>query len=485
MTIARAVPQRAVLTAVLVLGMSTPDAVSLRAQTPAGAAELRTEVEAQYEVTPITGGVGLLPRVSGRGFALIELRGGTVVIDGNPEPQSAQALATALGADAAVILRLMYLDAAAQRAVLGLPVLSVSEAAAPAPGAAIEPVETLDAIEPVTPVVEDVASDRPVRERRLVRRDIVAFGGREHVMVDERVRGDVIVIGGSLLVDGEVLGDITVVGGTVEFGPEAIARRDVTIIGGRLRRDPGARFLRGVNEVRFDMIDLDFADFGWFPRIRLPWPSMQFFRSLDLVGTLVRFVFLGLLGSVVLLVSAGSSERVARRVALEPFKAGFVGVLAQLLFGPLLVTGMVLLVITIIGIPLLILVPVVVVLALVVMLLGFTGVAQGIGQLLGDGEGHGHRSAFFLFWLGLVIVMIPTFFGEALGLVPGPWGFFAVMLSIVGFVVEYVAWTTGLGAVILNRLGGEPAPPLPPIQEASVETSPTPDLPPDLSDNAV
>ena len=486
MTIARVVPLRAFLTAVVVLGMSTLDAVSLRAQTPAGAEELRAEVEAQYEVTPITGGVGLLPRDSDRGFALIELRGGTVVFDGNPQPQSAEALAAALGADAAVILRLMYLDTAAQRAVLGLPVLSVSESTTPVPGAA--PIDPVEPVEPVLPVVEDDESDTPARERRLVRRDIVAFGGREHVMVDERVRGDVVVIGGRLLVDGEVLGDITVVGGSVEFGPEAIARRDVTIVGGRLRRDPGARFLRGVNEVRFDMIDLDFADFGGLPRIRLPRPSMQFFRSLDLVGALMRFAFFGLLGSVVLLVSAGSSERVARRVALEPVKAGFVGFLAQLLFVPLLVTGIILLVITIIGIPLLILVPVVLVGALVVMVLGFTGVAQGLGQLLGGGEGHGHRSVFVLFWLGLTIVMIPTLFGEALGLMPGPWGFFAVMLGIIGFVVEYVAWTTGVGAVILNRLGGEPAPPPPPIPEP-VEAPPTPDLPtqlpPDLSDDPV
>jgi len=368
--------------------------------------------------------------------------------------------------------------------------LSVSESAAPAPGAStVEPVEAPDAIGPVGPVVEDVESDRPERERRLVRRDIVAFGGREHVMVDERVRGDVIVFGGSLLVDGEVLGDITVVGGGVEFGPEAIARRNVTVVGGRLRRDPGARFLRGVNEVRFDMIDFDFADFGGLPRIRMPWLSRQFFRSLDLVGTLVRFAFLGLLGSVVLLVAAGSSERVARRVALEPVKAGFVGVLAQLLFFPLLVTGIILLVITIIGIPPLLLVPVVIVGAAVVMVLGFTGVAQGIGQLLGGGEGYGHRSAFVLFWLGLAIVMIPTFFGEALGRMPGPWGFFAVMLLFVGFVVEYVAWTTGLGAVILNRLGGEPVPPLPPAPDAPLETPPPTDLPPtdlpDLSDKAV
>ena len=89
----------------------------------------------------------------------------------------------------------------------------------------------------------------------------------------------------------------------------------------------------------------------------------------------MRCAFFGLLGSVVLLVAAESSERVARRVALEPVKAGFVGFLAQLLFLPLLVTGILMLVVTIIGMPLL--GRVVLVGTLVVMVLGLTGVAQG------------------------------------------------------------------------------------------------------------
>ena len=54
------------------------------------------------------------------------------------------------------------------------------------------------------------------------------------------------------------------------------------------------------------------------------------------------------------------------------------------------------------------------------------------------------------------------------------------MLGIVGFVVEYVAWTAGMGAVILNRFGGEPAVvagPSSPIPESPYETPPTTDLP--------
>ena len=421
-------------------------AVPLQAQPPAGPDSLRQEIEAEYRVTSSSSGVVLLPRNGERGIALIELRGDRVYLDGNG-PVSAQRLAAALGAEAALLLRLTSLDPEAQRSVLGLPPLAAADVAALVP--ASEPVEPSAATGPGTPapgvLVSDDAGER-TRDRRVVRRDIVRFGGHVHVAADERVRGDVVVIGGSLRVDGEVSRDITVIGGSATFGPEAIARRDVTIVGGRLTRDPGARFDRGVNEVNFNMVDLDFGGFDGWPNMRLPRPSAQVYRSMDLMGSFIRFAFFGLLGSVVLLVAGGSSERVAERVTLEPVKAGFVGFLAQLLFVPLLLTGILLLVVTIIGIPLLALVPVVLVGAMVVLMLGFTGVAQGVSRLFASGG----QSALVLFWVGLVLLMTPTLFGEALELMGDSFGLFAVILGVTGFVVEYVAWTAGAGAVILN-----------------------------------
>ena len=465
MTIARAVPRQTSL-AVSLLLLCISQGASLQAQ-PAGPESLRADIEARYQVAPIGGGIGLLPRLGDRGISLIELRVDGVYLDGDG-PLSPQRLAVDLGPDASLILRLTDLDRATQRSVLGLAALTDAESAEIVP-----PAEPTPPIEPTPPAFPAEPTPEAESDGRVVRGDIFRWGGRVHVPAGELRRGEIVIIGGSLEVDGEVQGEIVVIGGSAEFGPEAVARRDVTIVGGRLTRDPGARFLRSVND--FSIIDFDFdnVDFS------MPWWSGQFFGSRwqDLGAWLMRFAFFGLLGSIVLLISAGSAERVARRVALEPVKAGFVGLLAQLLFLPLLVTGIVLLVITIIGIPLLILVPVVLVGALVVMVLGFTGVAQSVGQRFGGGAGGG--SVFVVFWLGLLFVMIPTLVGEALGLVP--WlGIFAVMLGIVGFVVEYVAWTAGMGAVILNRFGGEPAVvagPSSPIPESPYETPPTTDLP--------
>ena len=143
--------------------------------------------------------------------------------------------------------------------------------------------------------------------------------------------------------------------------------------------------------------------------------------------------------------------------------------------------GTILLVVTIVGIPLLVLVPVVLLGAGLVMVLGFTGAAQGVGGLL---FGDGRRSLFVLFWAGLLLVMLPTLFGESLALVGGPLGFVALLLGITGFAVEYLAWTTGMGAVILNQFGGALPVAPPPVPETptppDVEPAPPesgPDLP--------
>ena len=166
---------------------------------------------------------------------------------------------------------------------------------------------------------------------------------------------------------------------------------------------------------------------------------------------------------------------------LQRYKRRVFGVIGRLVQDPGVAEELAQETFLIIGIPLLVLVPVVLVGVLVPMVLGFTGVAQRVGELFGGGAGQGPRSAFVLFWLGLAIVMTPTLLGEALGLIPGLSGVFAVVLGVSGFVVEYVAWTTGVGAVILNRFGGEPAAvggaPPPPIPEPPAETPPTPDYP--------
>ena len=101
-----------------------------------------------------------------------------------------------------------------------------------------------------------------------------------------------------------------------------------------------------------------------------------------LTGTLVRTALLVLLTALVMFVARTPVEQVADRVAAEPVKSWVVGFLAEILFVPVLVMTIVVLAISIIGIPLLLLVPVAIVEGIIVMLVGFTGVAYHLGRLM-------------------------------------------------------------------------------------------------------
>ena len=89
-----------------------------------------------------------------------------------------------------------------------------------------------------------------------------------------------------------------------------------------------------------------------------------------------------LLATLVLLLAPRAVQRVEWAVFTQPWKSVIVGLLAQLFFVPLLVIVVVVLAVSIIGIPLLVLVPFGVLAFFVALLLGFTGAASGLARLV-------------------------------------------------------------------------------------------------------
>ena len=100
-------------------------------------------------------------------------------------------------------------------------------------------------------------------------------------------------------------------------------------------------------------------------------------------GRVARFGILCLLTALVVLFGRPYVERASEQAWNEPLKAGAIGVLAQILFLPVLIITCVVLVVTIIGIPLLFLIPFIILGLALVGLVGFTGVAYRLGGVLG------------------------------------------------------------------------------------------------------
>lgn len=354
------------------------------------------------------------------------------------------------------MLQLSYLDPQARRSLADVRQPSAApsvSAMQPAPGAPPPPGPDVD------------SDDRPApRARR--RDDIVRIGGSVSVAADETVHGDVVVIGGSATIDGQIVGELVVVGGSAKLGPQADIRRDVTVVGGGLERDPKAIIRGKVQEVGFG--GGPWRGGEWIGRERWGWdPIGEFCPIARLTGTLVRIALLVLLTALVMFVARRPVEQIADRVASDPVKSWIVGFLAEILFVPVLVMTVVVLAISIIGIPLLLLVPVAIVAGILVLLVGFTGVAYHLGRLLQYRVDALRARPYAAAVAGIAMILSPLLLARLLGMTGVAGGITWTLVS-VGLVLEYMVWTTGLGAAALVRFGRQT--PAQPVSQTMIAT---------------
>ena len=196
-------------------------------------------------------------------------------------------------------------------------------------------------------------------------------------------------------------------------------------------------------------------------------------------------IMLLLFACLVLLLGRKPLERMERKVATEPWKAGLVGLLSQILIVPLFIVVLLVLVISIIGIPLLLLLPFAILGLILLAFMGFCAVALRIGRLLEDRFGWTLASPYLVLILGIAAISVWSLVADLLDFAGGWLWFFVVMFAIFGALVKYLAWTVGFGAAVLTRFGtaegwgGQAAPPAPAGPEPSspapppVEPAPT------------
>jgi len=410
--------------------------------------QLRERAERRFQVMEVRRGMILVPKSESARARTIDINDGQVAVDG--APLTGRELRERLGDDADLVVQLSFLDAAARRAFFAeAPAAPVPPAPAAAPARPEAP--------PSSPREEgwsEVGRYRHGGAR-------VRLGGDVTVAEDEAIGDDVVAILGSARVDGRVDGNVVAVAGSIRLGPKANVRGDVTAVGGSVERADGTVVAGQINEIRIGTPTFGpivnfrpWRDWHWFgDTVRYP-----FSGSIDLVATLVRVGLVGLLAALIVAVLPAPVRRVSDRVAAEPWRSGFVGLAAQLLFVPLLVITVVVLAVSIIGIPLLLLVPFGLLAAAIALVMGFAGAACAVGQWIGRRAGSGTPGLLVSLVVGLAVVFALTIIVKFLAVAGLPAGLILGSVLAVGFLAEYIAWTVGLGGVLLTRFGRRDAP---------------------------
>jgi hypothetical protein len=296
----------------------------------------------------------------------------------------------------------------------------------------------------------------------------IAIGQDVRIERDEEVSEAVVVVGGNLHIDGRVRDGVFVAGGDVHLASTADVRGDLVVAGGKLTREPGARQLGSVSYVSFG---------EWWRTNTWWWPTIRFGevgRWWSLFGTVARISVLGLLMLIMVALGRAAVARTGRAAFAEPGRSFLIGLAAEIFFVPFLVVAAVGLVITIIGIPFVaVLMPIAVLLLVFAFVLGFTSLSCRLGEWVEDRLGWQPGNAFVATAIGFVILLAPTLIARFADFAPfgSP---LAYALLAVGFAVEFIAWTIGLGAAIITGLGRWYTVPPPIVHHPAPPSQPSP-----------
>jgi hypothetical protein len=291
----------------------------------------------------------------------------------------------------------------------------------------------------------------------------VHIGGNVFVGENERV-GKAVAVFGRAEVNGIVDHEVVAIGGDVVLGPKAMVRGDVFSVGGTVRTAQGAYV--GGNTGQLQMSPHDFKlmlpdDGEMTVAFKPDWPRIA---RIAFVTDLMRNLFWFVVCALLIAVSPRAVGRARERAGASPISAFAVGLLAELLILPVVAFLAVVLSISVVGIPLLALLPVLLLMFAMAMAVGFTGVASGLGSRL-----VGRATPVGALVFGLALIWGVGAIGHWMWAVNrGTFGW-GIVLMAIGFFIEYVACTLGVGAALMSwsanrRRRQAPAPTAAPIQ---------------------
>ena len=263
-----------------------------------------------------------------------------------------------------------------------------------------------------------------------------------HLPANQVATRPVIVLGGAATIDGRMEDDLIVIGGPLRINSTAQIHANVVSVGGEVILSDGAQVTGEIQDVSIIWTELRCVLRDWLWDVDRGWWSV-----VSLVGTILRLTLVMVAACFIALVAPQWTRRIERTVTTSPFASGVVGLMMQVMFVPLLVVAVIGLIITVIGIPLLVLLPFALLAFMIMWLAGFAGVAAQLGGRLRGSQG-ASDSALIDTACGVALLGLVSIIGNLLALGPFFFGPAAAAFSLAGIVIEYIAWTVGLGAVL-------------------------------------
>jgi len=273
--------------------------------------------------------------------------------------------------------------------------------------------------------------------------DVVLFGQNKTIVAGEVVAGDVVVVGGNLKIDGTVKGDAVCVGGNLAVGPEAEIKGDLVNVGGKSDVDPAAEV--GGDRVNVVGVPLGilkhFKHFKGVDHDRFDDGKGFVYRLAKLISELVFFLFLLFLALLMTVFMPRQLGRIDDHLTGDFPRSALLGVAVMILL-PLV---LIILAVTIVGIPL---IPLVLLAVAVTCFMGYIAFGKVLGRKL-----MGERHVMLHILVGLALLQGASILGDLIALPGGSFMLVSGIFRTIGTIIFIGGGFLGLGAVVYSRWG--------------------------------
>lgn len=260
---------------------------------------------------------------------------------------------------------------------------------------------------------------------QVINGDVQAMAGA--ITVRGVVNGTVTAMAGNITIFGKVNGDVNCTAGNVYVKKDAIVTGTVTAMAGKVFKDENAVIKGTVVEMARAGNNAHSNRHGSYADVRVS-PSIPWF--IFIWGVITGLVSWLALGAILMLFFTKHVKVLAVAQAARPGYYFCMGFLAMLLTPPV----MVLLALTIVGIPVMILLGLLIFIATI---FGQLGVARVIGEKIVERFDISNKTEMAKVLIGIVAIFLIT------------------LIPILGWLFFFVTACIGLGGALINRMGIE------------------------------
>ncbi len=265
--------------------------------------------------------------------------------------------------------------------------------------------------------------------------DLVSVGG--NLDVKGTVDGDVIGIGALVYINGHITGDLVLIGSSGEIDSNTVVDGEFITLGSFIDMDENVELSGPVTHVNLGPFQ------KFFGLKYKPSAIQKSYAAGSLISSIAKFIAIFLLGSLVLLLFK-KFKRIEETIVLNPLRAFLIGLLAEILIIPAILV----LTISIIGIPF---IPVFILIIFIGVFIGSVILIHMLGSFIfNEFKKNGLHFTMNLL-LGLLILSLFPLLSKI-----GMWfsiDWLSNLFGIISFIQWYIIITYAFGVMVLTRFG--------------------------------